>query len=445
MSPIEAVSEPSASAVLARLLSRVRRRVFLDRMVGNISLDLTLAAIAWVLLLALDRTLFPGVADWPWVAALFGTALAVSLLRSIVWGRLGRRDAAVLADKRLVLKERVSSTVYAEERLAGDADLRRLLEVDAARAVEKAPVVDSFPIRFPRFAAWVFVPLAIAGALWLWLPAFDLLGHGARREALADEKKLVEDEKKKLDEKIKELLKEAEDKKLPDAQKVLELLAQQPQANANAEKKEASNADKAEKSAGEPRKEAMVEMSRREDALKKGLENQKFDPLKEAQKALKSLDLKSADLTRKLQEALKDGDFEKAKKEMEDLKSELTKLSEKKPSDLTEEEKARLQKLSDELGKLAKDSSSLSKFSKALSKASQGLSAQGQSSPNLPDSLESLSQSMEDLESLSQLAQQMDMLDQALDLVQLSKDKLANLHKCPNCGKPKVGSKPGGT
>ncbi len=445
MSLTEAVSEPTAPQVLGRLLAQVRRRVFLDRLLTNLTFDLILASIAWVVLLAVDRTLFSGVADGPRVATLLGATVTVSFLRSILRGRPSRHDAALLADHRLLLKERVSSAVYLEEKLSGDAELRRLVEVDAARAVGGASVAESFPIRIPRFAAWLLVPLVLGVALHLWLPTFDLLSRGLRREVLADEEKLVSEEKRKLEEKFQELLKQAQEKELPDAQNVLELVSAQQQSNANVEKKDGAHAEKAEKTSSEPRKEAMVEMSRREDALRKGLENQKFDPLKEARKTLRALDLKSADLTRKLQEALKDGDFDKARKELEDLKADLSKLSEKRPSDLTEEERARLQKLSEELGKLAKDSKSLSRFSKALSRASESLGAQGLNSQKMSDSLESLSQSMEDLQSLLKLAQQVEMLDQALELVQLSKEELANLHNCPDCGKSKVGSKPGGT
>ncbi len=449
MSPVEEAKDIQPAVDVNRFLSRVRRRVFAGRLLGNASLDLIVSASVLAGLLLADRALFPGLVTWKVAGAVLLASIAVSLARTLAWNRLDALAAAVLADGRLRLKERVSSAVYVRGANRVGGGLRRLIESDAARSLEGVAVPASFPVRPPRFLAWVVLPLSIAGGLCLWLPSLDLLGIGGRKEATAREKNAVEEEKKKLDEKLAEMAKKAEERNLPDAKKVLELLAAQAQ---NPEKKEASGPQKADKAAGDPRREALVAMTRREDAIKKGLEGKKFEPLKDALKALKTLDLKSPEVTKRLQEALKDGDFEKAKKAMEELQKELADLSQKKPSELTGAEKARLEKLAAELSKLAKDSKSLSRLSSALSKASAQLS-----SSSFSEALESLEKSGEDLESLSKLADEMSLLDQALELVQLSKEDLAALQSCPECGTPyckdcgkpqcscKPGSKPGGT
>ena len=167
---------------------------------------------------------------------------------------------------------------------------------------------------------------------------------------------------------------------------------------------------------------------------------------------MKSLELKNSEVTRKVTEALKEGDFEQAKKALDDLKDELSKLAGKKPSELSAEEKARMEKLSAELSRLSKNSPALSRLSSALSRASSQLN-----SSDLSSALDSLSASQDEFESLTKLAQEMDVLDQALELVQLSKEELAELQACPECGTPycpdcgkpqcgcKPGLKPGGT
>ncbi|MBI4604371.1 MAG: hypothetical protein HY721_20620 [Planctomycetes bacterium] len=442
--------------ILEALLRNVRRRVLADRLLRNASLDLTVALSAFCLLILADRLTVPGVADLRLLGALAGASLAVSLLRTILFGRLDRFRAAVLADERLELKERASTAVYARTARASPApsaaapsdELCRLLETDAERTLAAAPLAESFPVRLPRRSLWVLAPAALALGLFLWVPAVDLLGLGARKEARKDLRS-VQEEEKKLEEKLKELAERAKEKNLPDAKKLLDLLGRQAE---SPEKKEPSEPQAAEKASGDPRKEALVEMTRREDAIKKGLEGQKYEPLKEALKALKALDLKNLTVTKKLQEALKDGDLKRAQKELSDLKGDLSKLLEKSPSELTAEEKARLEKLSEELSRLGRDSKALSKLGSALSKASSQLGA-GQ----FQESLDSLQKGLEELESLASLSDEMGLLEDALELVELSKEELASLEACPECGTPycpdcgkpqcgcKPGSKPGGT
>jgi hypothetical protein len=444
-----------------RILQRIRKRVLFNRLLEHGAADLVVSLSFFALLLLLDRLCFPGLVTPALLGAVLLVSLSVSLLRTFFLGRLDLFRTAVLADKSLDLKERAASAVFAYDfSLGGDRrclegrglegrgfeEWGRLLEEDAARSLETVDLKRRFPVRLSRAALWALVPLAASLSFYLWLPDLDLLGVRSRREGDSKMRSVVSQEMKELDEKLAQLEKEAE-KKAPDAKKLLELLRQKA---LKPEKEDPAGSQKTEKGAGDPKKEGLVELTRREDQIKKGLEGGKFEPLKEALKTLKSLEPKNSEVTRKVTEALKEGDFDKAKKALDDLKGELASLAGKKPSELTAEEKARLEKLSDELARLSKNSQALSKLSNALSKASAQLN-----SSDLSSALDSLSASRDELDSLTKLAEemanQMDVLDQALELVKLSKEELAQLQACPecgtpycpDCGKPRCGSKPG--
>jgi hypothetical protein len=445
--PPDGPGDVGIHAGLVSALRRIRRRLVLDRLLRNASADLLVSLSLLVLLLVADRVFFPGLVTLRVLGAVLLVSLAVSMARTVLLAPVSLFRAAVIADSRLRLKERISSAVYRGTET--EDGWGRLIEADAVHALERVRLAEHFPVRPSRLLAWTLIPLAVLGIVSLYVPSFDVLGVGARKEASAKERAAVEEKEKKLEKDLAALEKKAEERSLEEAKKLLELLRQ----HALKEKpKEPAGEKKAEPGDRDPKTDALVSMTRLEDEIKKAAEGKKLEPLKEATKALKALDLKEADLTRKLREALKEGDFQKAKKALDELKDEAATLSAKKPSDLTKEEKERLQKLAQELGKLSTDSKALSKLSSALSKASSGLSAK-----DFPNALESLEMSSDELESLARLADEMDLLDQALELVKLSKEDLARLMSCPECGTPycpdcgkpqcscKPGQKPGGT
>lgn len=459
MSTSEAVPLAGAKEELDGFLRRIRRRWLAGQILRNLAIDGILGAALLVVVLVADRIAFPGLVTWGFVAIWIVAGLVASLGRSLCWGRIGRVEAAVLADSRLALKERVSSVEHLRSKSRPELEeICGLVESDAAQAIAGVPVAEKFPLVLPRFALWCLVPLAAGVAVAMWLPKFDLLGQGGRKEALAREARNIQEEKARLDDKLKDLAKKAAEKQFPETQKVLELLAQKLAAEpAKPEAKEGSEAQEARKANAEPRQEALVQMSRREEVIKQGLEEQKFKSLKDGLAALKKLDLKSAQLTKKLQDALKNGDFKEARDALGKLKEDLDKLTQKRPEELTPEEKARLDKLAEELSKLAKDSSALSKLSQSLNQASQQLGRQGLSAKDFQEGLESLEKAAEELQALSSLADEMEMLNQALELVELSREELAKLQSCPECGTPycadcgkpqcdcKPSQKPGGT
>ena len=84
----------------------------------------------------------------------------------------------------------------------------------------------------------------------------------------------------------------------------------------------------------------------------------------------------------------------------------------------------------------------------ALAQMAPNLSSFGGSmgAADLQQMLDNMEQFGLDLDSLAKLSNDLDFLNQALEMIQLSKQDLAQLaqHKCPNCGK-KLGDGKGGT
>ena len=97
---------------LDRKLARVRRRVFLNRLVGALCVDFFVALCLFAGYLLVHRLVHLTV-DPLWVfAGLGGAALLVATIRTVVTGRASALEAAILVDDALELRERVSTAVY---------------------------------------------------------------------------------------------------------------------------------------------------------------------------------------------------------------------------------------------------------------------------------------------------------------------------------------------
>jgi hypothetical protein len=413
----------------------VRRRELASRLLGIGCLDLLVALSAYAAYLLVQRVLgLPDRALPALLIALSGSVLTTAV-RAAFRVRLSLFGAAVLADERLQLKERVSSAVYLDrhpERVP-DPAWGDLVRRDGARSLAGVDVARHFPIRIPRLARWILLPAGLA-ALLVFLPPLDLLGLRRARQVDAAMRSEVERKREELKKAIEELKKDAEKPPSPDIQKALEALQKRLDPADDPKKKEEPPPP-----GGDPKKEAMVEFARLEEALRRELDQTKFSDLKQFLDRFPPGSLSRSPLSAALREALKQGTFGKAGEELKKLKDELQSLLDKKRSgDLTPEELEKMKKLSEELARLAKDSSMLAKLSSGFSGAAGGLSA-GDLAKALQD-LESLEKS---LQSLEQLLEELKFLEQSLELAQLSAEDLAQLGICPDCGK--VAMQPGGT
>ena len=91
-----------------------------------------------------------------------------------------------------------------------------------------------------------------------------------------------------------------------------------------------------------------------------------------------------------------------------------------------------------EMERLSKDTALLAKLSKSLSGLGGELAA-----GDFQGAMDELSGLENELDKLSDLLQELNVLEQALELAEAAQDELAQLHRCPNCGK--VSDNPGGT
>ena len=444
-------STPDADArSIQQSLQRVRRRLLLQSFLNVLAFDVTVALGLFAAWIVVARLVDPGWVTLGVFGAFLGVAVIVSALRAFWLNRASLFDTAVYVDGKLELKERVSSALYLGEDSAKDSPydtyLRRLLEREAASSLKDVRVSEHLPYRLPRMVRWVGVTAAVVVLMAFFFPTFDLFGVDDERKSAVALTKEVDKKKKELRDALRKLETEAEKKKAQETKKLLQLLrqdmavAKQPEPNNPAKSK--PNANKR----NDARKQAMVDMTRRQDAIKKALNQNQFKQLKKQLEKMKALNLKNATLTRKLRAALKEGKLDKAKEELAALSDRLNELKKKeKDGGLTKKEKEELQKLADELAQLSKDAKAMNGLSAKLSAASSQMMA-----GNLGEALEGMELSQEELDALSKLQTDMSMLQQALQLAQLSQEDLANLgkpHKCPNCGKPsnKPGGKPGGT
>ena len=431
-------------------LRRVRRRLLANRFLHHFTSALLMASSAAVAVIAVDRWLVPGLWRWEWSVTLGSSAFVLALAWTFWRSGLSLFQTAIRADQQLNLKERVSSACYAQgqySQVGSDrpdavlAGWESLVVDDAQQVLEDVTVRTSFPVRSPRHALWLPLPLLICVALLLWAPTYDPFGLQAAQEEKQALEKAIEDREKNLQKQIEDLRSKLDDTISKEAQDLLKQVAAARDAKKPPnENSSDANPDKAKGAKPEPRdpqKDAMVDVARREELLKKGLNGEKYESLKKALKELKGLRVKSSQETQGLRASLKAGNLAKAKEELSKLQKTIQELTDKKPSELTADEKKKLDKLQQELAALSKEAASLSKMSPGLSAMS------GMSSANMKKLLQDMGQLGQDLNSLNQLSDEMALLKDALNMLELSKQQLANLHNCQNCGKKL--SKPGGT
>ncbi len=426
--------------VLAASVARVRRRELAARLVSIASLDLTVALSLLAVFFIVSRLFALSVADGLAALVALGGSLAATGLRAAVTLRLSHFGAAVLADERLLLKERVSSALYLQRHPEAieDPAWSVLVRRDGERALEGAEISRHFPIKPPRAARWILLPAAMAIG-FVFVPSIDILGLGGRRQADAAFKREVEKKRDDLQKAIEELRRQAEKPLDPEIQKALEALASKPLAEKPEQLSAKELSNRPPPSPDEMKRDALVELGKLEEKLRAQLDGEKLQALKSALDRLAGGAPGDSQLSRAVRDALKSGKLAAAREELGKLKKELDGLAKKSAEGkLTPEEAEKLQKLARELERLSKDTALLAKLSKSLSGLGGELSA-----GNFQGAMEGLSGLESELDRLAGLLQEMKVLEEALNLAEATQDELAQLHRCPNCGK--VSDNPGGT
>ena len=322
--------------IIQRQVNRVARLVWTKTLLSVLAWTLIFAfSVCFVALLVPKIWFLPYQFEAWSLRWLAGCGLSAAVITAVValMNRPSEMQSAIELDQRFGLRERVSSALLLTPSERETAIGAALIQ-DAQAKAERIDVRDQFPVRFAAHTPWVFLPLAACIALF-WvpdaeLPAITKLPGSAseRLNNIKNQTKPILAQIKKQRESLEEKgLQDAADefkkieKKLEDLQKSETLDSKKLLADFNEIKKEV-----------EQRKEALGGS----DNLKKALEN------------LKQMDKGPAD---KMMSALKEGDLDKAGKELEKM------LEQMKSDKLTDEQKQQLAKQLEQMQKAIEKSS----------------------------------------------------------------------------------------
>jgi len=433
---------------IKRQVGRAHRRLVFQQFLFVVGWSLFATLLIAAIGLAVPRIWVMAVDQQAWDLSWIGGGIAAGLVMAGMWTWIIRRsqlDAAIELDRRFGLKERVSSTLALSpgER---QTEIGQALVTDAVRRVERIDVREQFQVK-PTWRA--LLPLVPAAAM----AAVLYFGYATQRAAEATSEQAVKVKEQikvatqKLQEKIRETQKNAEELGLKDADALKEI---------NKELDKLANKNTAD------RKDAMLKIN----DLAKEIEKRKQE-LGGADKMKKELDKLGkiqggpAD---KLAESLKEGDFGKAQEQMKQMKEDLKngKLGQEDKEKLAkqmdqmkdalkqgvQDAKEAREKLQQEIEKKLEEGNiaEAAKLQQQLDKMNENAQQMEQQMNDLADKLGQVAQAMKDgdpkaaAEKLDQLAQDLDKLQEQLDQIENLQevlDQLAdakNAMKCDQCG-----------
>lgn len=261
-----------------------------------------------------------------WLGGAAIGALFTSLL--IAWLRFPTlKQSALEIDQRFGLRERVSSAIDLDE-ASRETPVGEALVNDAAAKLDRVDLRDRFPIRPSPSLPWVLLPALGCIALF-WVPDADLPGSAEIAASLRERLQNVKAQTKPVLEQVKKLRTDLEEKGLQESAEEFKKLERKLDELQNAKeldtKKLLSDFNEIKK-----------EMEQRKDGLKSP------DSLQKAMEGLKDLEKGPGD---KVADAMKNGEFQQAQKEVEKL------LEKMRANKLSEQEK---KQLADQLAQMGK-------------------------------------------------------------------------------------------
>ncbi len=382
---------------LRKQVARARRRLiteqFLSRLIWCLIGTFSLAAVA----IAVPRIFviegLPANWDYGWSIG----ALVAALLTAGGWTFASNRspiDAAIEIDRRFDLRERVASSLSlspAEQ----SSEAGQAVVNDALRAIGRIDVDDKFRVGIGRRAWWPLVPAAIAFAFVAFLdirtasssvdPALAAKTEQQTKTAIESLRKKIEEQRKKL----------AEDKDLKAADELFKKIEQGA--------RELSQKDKLDPSKAHVK---LNDLAKELEQKRQQLGGDKA--LQEQMQKMKDLGAGPAD---KAAQAMKQGDWDKALKEIEKLAKELreSKFSKAELEQLAKQ----LQKMKEKLEAAAEaHREAIAELKKQIEqqKKDGNLAKAGE----LQQQLDQLQKQQPAMDRLQQLAQQMSQAQQGL-------------------------------
>ncbi|MFB3789096.1 MAG: hypothetical protein ACE15F_22280 [bacterium] len=369
-------------------------------LVKSIFYALVCACVAAVLL-----KIFPLVEETPWIFVIC-VVLALPASLAAAWWQWGSLETtALLVDKRLRLKEKLSAAMefgrtHPAEEL--DPEWTHAVLTDAARSIVRSDLKRAFPWQNPTEARWLWVPLLGLVFVLMVLPQWDALTGRGRSQAQAMERTEVKKEVQKLEQR----------------QLVLERKAQEEKSKIAAELAKQIKELATDLSKGKiDKREALAKLS----SVEQEWEQKKME-LAETQPSLdKTKSLLQSQMTGALLEALEQNNFEKAAQELNKVQKQL------KMENLDADSQ---KQLSEELKQLASRMNANLPLSKSLNSAAELLHA-----GELDAALNPLNLAELDLMDIKDLMEQIKLLDGALKDLKDSKFALAGkFGKCETCG-----------
>jgi hypothetical protein len=292
---------------LRKQVRRAQRRILFQRFLGVLCWSWFVTLLAATLGIGAGK-LWPeqlaGIADWHWLAG----GLGAGLLFALIWTFARRQpaiDAAIEVDRRFGLKERVSSALaLSSEEL--ETAVGRALVADAQHRVDKLYIPERFQLQLGRTSLLPLATMVIACLIAVFVPPRIIETQAEAKQDSALVKKQVKESSEALQKKLKEQRQQAREKGLKDAEEMFDKLER------GAKELSKGEAD---------RKQTLVSLN----DLAKELEKRRqgmgdAEQLKKQLNQLKDLKQGPAD---KMAEALKNGDFKEAMKELEQLKQAL--------------------------------------------------------------------------------------------------------------------------
>lgn len=384
-------------------LNRVRKRIWAQLGVAHLSTALLWAGSGACVWLVACR-LFPLLSLTLEISgALVVAAIVYALYRT--WRqRPDMRTAALAADERLGLRERLTSSLELEH---VEHPMVQAVHKDALKHLGLLNAGRDFPLFPTRSTRWAVVPMLLFGLGYILLPEFDLFGYQER--ALEAKVQMAERQKKA--------------ERLEQAAKALKAPDKVPVSALDAKAAELETLSEQLKSGKITEKQALAKVQSLKESLaqeRQALESKSF--------LNKAGDKSSSNaLTQGLAKDLQQGNMSEAKKKLDDLKKKLSegKLSDKEKSEMASE----LKEMAKELGKNGTTQMDAA-LAAALAKAAAALSA---------ETPESMKEAMADLElsaeELQSVLDQLSKLDAAMaSIKEYEKGMLGKSGFCRSCG-----------
>jgi septal ring factor EnvC (AmiA/AmiB activator) len=431
---------------IRKQVSRARRRLWVELLLNRlircwfVTLLVAATAVAIPKLVTIEN--LPAHWSAAWIVGAIGVGLLVALLWTWLRGR-SELDAAMEIDRRFELKERIASSLSLPAEAAQSEAGQALLN-DALRAINRLDIDDRFRIHVGR-AAWLPLGPALLAALLVVLVDDQHSQNTANATSQAIAKEAVANSAQASRKKIEEIRKEAAKKGLKDAE---DLLLQVDKKVENIAKKESDH-----KQALVKLNDLAKELAERREKL--GSDNQ----LKKQLAGMKDFSKGPAD---KMMDAMKNGNWDKAKQELQKLNDQLKsgKMSESSKKELQKQleqlkqkleqasaerkaaiddlkkqiaeqkkqghlaEAGKLQQKLDQMQKQQKQSKQLGQMAKQLAQAQKALQ-QGDKQA----AAKAMDQMMQQMQQMQKDMKEGEMLQMAMDQLEMAK----NAMDCPEC------------